>query len=399
MNNIMELLDKDKCCGCEVCKSVCKPNAISLKSNDEGFLYPEIDDNICVKCGKCSLTCPVLNHTESKMQSDCYAGYIADKNILINSSSGGFFTALANNFLRIYPDDGYVVGVVWDTTYSNVYHFCSKDINDIAKMRGSKYIQSNKGNIYDEVLSKLESEFNVLFVGCPCEVVALKRYLKKDYERLIAVDLVCKGPTSARMWKDYKLCLEQKYKSSITSVNMRYIGWKEWIPQWINIKFSNGNEFKKIFYTTDFGRAFYLVQRKSCYSCNFRDKGRMSDITLGDFHGANTLKKYYNRLGTSIVIANSEKGKCTISNLLSKDTLLLPVNYEEIIKHNPCIIKSNLPNEKRGIFLKLYNDVNMHLAVKKTYPLKERLINYLPPDLSGKLYRLAQLFKGRKGKS
>lgn len=53
---------EDKCTGCSVCAYICPTKAITMQMNDEGFKYPAIDDEKCVKCSKCLRFCHTLGN-------------------------------------------------------------------------------------------------------------------------------------------------------------------------------------------------------------------------------------------------------------------------------------------------------------------------------------------------
>lgn len=209
-NHIIE----SECCGCEACANVCPLKIIKFVQDREGFRYPFVDAEECINCKQCVNVCPAINYNENEnIKFMSKSGYIKDENILLSSSSGGFFSVLVNTFKKIYKD-GYISGVVWDEEYNYVYHVLDKG-NRINDMVGSKYIQSRKNFIYNEIKEKLENGGAVLFVGTGCEVVALKNVLKKDYEKLFTIDLICKGPCSEKAFVEYINKIKNKYKSKI----------------------------------------------------------------------------------------------------------------------------------------------------------------------------------------
>lgn len=390
---VFEKISKDMCCGCEACANICPKSVITFKSDAEGFRFPSVDSNGCINCNACVKVCPALNiNKEKEINFKVKAGYVLDNDIVKKSSSGGFFSAFVNAFKDRYPE-GKIVGVVWNSEYSYVHHIIDSG-ESVNLMRGSKYIQSRKNYIYREIKKYLSKGYAVLFTGTGCEVTALKRYLSVDYPLLFTIDIVCKGSCSEKLFAEYASRLEEKYKSTISNVNMRYIGWKTWIPQWIKIDFINGKTYKKIFYTTDFGRAFYLMQRKSCATCVFSGKRRVSDITLGDFHGADLCKEYYNPKGISIAVINTLKGD-QLTNAIDFDKIkMVDVSYDEVAIANPCLKGPVGENPKREVFVKYLFSIGLKKAVLKTYPLKERIINHLPPDVARNLYVIVRKIKG-----
>lgn len=52
---------KEDCCGCYACYSICPKEAISMREDLEGFVYPNIDIEKCIKCYKCEEVCVIKN--------------------------------------------------------------------------------------------------------------------------------------------------------------------------------------------------------------------------------------------------------------------------------------------------------------------------------------------------
>lgn len=175
------LLDMKKCSGCRACEKSCTAHAITMQENDEGFLYPIIDEAKCVDCGKCSKVCPIENAKGVKPLA-VYAAVHSDSKILMDSSSGGMFSAIAH---PVFDAGGTVFGCVLDSEF-NVIHQAAKDADTLSKMRGSKYVQSNVMNTYSEVKNLLKKGEQVLYTGTPCQIAGLKSYLGKEYTSLLS---------------------------------------------------------------------------------------------------------------------------------------------------------------------------------------------------------------------
>ena len=188
-----------KCSGCGACYNACPTNAISMQQNEEGFLYPVVDETKCSNCGLCKNICPVINLTyKNKSIPKCYA-FKATNKIRQKSTSGGAFAVLAKHFIE---NEGYVAGAIWTDDFL-VKHIVSNKIEDIEKMKKSKYLQSEIGDCYKKIKQLLESNIKVLFSGTPCQVAGLKAYLKKDYDNLFSLDLVCHGVPSSKVFQKY----------------------------------------------------------------------------------------------------------------------------------------------------------------------------------------------------
>lgn len=393
---VFETIKKEDCCGCEACSNICPTDAISFEMDEEGYYYPICDDQKCIHCNLCVRTCPISKDKESIVK-ECFAGYALDSKVVLNSSSGGVFSLILNKYLEEYHGKFFVAAVVWNQDFRGTHHMCSNDIEDMMRMRQSKYIQSRKHFVFRNIKKLLSEDNEVLFVGCPCEVAGLRCYLEKDYNNLLCIDLVCQGPTSEGVMSQYIDRINKKnHGLTITSINMRYVQDKTWIPQWIKIDTDKKDKvvFER-FYDTDIGRAVHILQRESCYQCKFNGNSRYSDITLGDFHGANSERDYYNANGTSIIIANTEKG-CEVVKSISPNAILEKVSYEEIEKYNPRLSSSMIRDSHRKQFSKDLLRFGLHYAAIKSWPVKMQ-IRQLTPGSIRKIYKKIKGFiKGKK---
>lgn len=208
---------KSDCCGCTACASICPRNAIRMVADDEGFLYPIVDEQKCISCDLCEKVCPEVNKPNIKTN---LAGYIVrnkDKDVLFNSSSGGFYTALCE---WIISHNGIVYGAAFDSAF-NVRHISATTIEQCVAFRGSKYVQSNLTEIFPKVRQDLRKGLLVCFSGTPCQIAGLRNYLRKDFDNLILVDFVCHGVSSPMLWDEYKKVIESKYHSLIIKTNFR----------------------------------------------------------------------------------------------------------------------------------------------------------------------------------
>lgn len=348
MNNI-KLVDEKICTGCGACYNICPKKAISMQPNDEGFLYPVINDDECVDCGLCLQSCAAYNpHYENSKEPECYAVW-ADDETRMKSSSGGAFTLLANYVL---DKGGYVCGAAWDKDF-NVEHIIVHNKKDLDKLRYSKYVQSNTKKTFAELKKYLDAGEYVLFTGTPCQVAGFYRFLGKEYEKLLTADVVCHGVPAQKIWQDF--LSELPYKDEIKSVNFRP---KEdgWGVFRLTFYLNDGTEVKlerNNAYFAGFEKA--LFYRKSCGTCPFNHIPRQGDVTLADFWGIEFYDKpLRDSKGTSCVMINSKKGEAIFKKISQNAQLVKKKNIEESTKYNKCFYAPTQVNEdKRKRFFDL----------------------------------------------
>lgn len=326
----MELFKEEKdCFGCSACMNICQSKAITMKADKRGFLYPQVDTERCVGCNLCKNICPLRNYIERSITFEplVFAAKNRDVNIRNNSSSGGVFYGLAEKILEY---DGIVYGALFDDTFQ-VIHKRGKTIDDIYRMQGSKYVQSNLGSIFKSVEEDLLNQKKVLFIGCPCQIDGLKRYLKDGIQdNLVTCDLVCKGVNSPKIWRDYLTYITKGERILAISFRDKTLGWRR--PS-MNIQTNKRNYIESASYDYFF-QAFYssLILRKSCFFCQYSRLKREGDITIGDFWGIeNIYPQMDDNRGISLVIVNSIKGQALFSQIES-DFDIKKVNIKNCIQ-------------------------------------------------------------------
>lgn len=360
------LLPLSKCTGCSACMNVCPQNCISMEDGGEGFLYPEINSHMCINCGLCKKVCPVLSNYTSSAKTLTFA--IKNKNEIdrFQSTSGGVFSLLAEYVLN---NNGIVYGAAYDEDFS-VHHVAVKNIKEISYLQGAKYVQSKIGNCFENIRRELEKKQIVLFSGTPCQCVGLKTFLRKEYDNLILVDLICHGVPSPKVWQayiDYRANNENAGVRPI-GINMRskVSGWSKY---GYSTEFNYGkNNITRTHNSQDlFMKAFIenICLRKSCSHCLEKGVERCTDFTLGDFWGIwNQYPDLDDDKGTSVVFVHSEKGKL-ILNQIKREIDYFEVNAEDACKENASLIKSSVPHKDRDIFLAEVNAANFEKMVNK----------------------------------
>lgn len=302
-----------------------------MDENHEGFVVPVVNNDKCINCGLCMAACPSLNQTREDNAPDpeCYAAQARDE-IREVSSSGGVFTLLAEEILA---RKGYVCGAAFRDDWT-VHHMIVDNKEELAKLRGSKYVQSDIGYCYREISKLLKAGKYVLFTGTPCQVAGLYLFLgKKDYETLYTVDIFCHGAPSPGVWKRY---LRENYDiASIRKINFRDKSAIGWSCSHVAITLHNGTKDISDDYTKWFHRSAIL--RPSCRECKYSQIPRPADISLGDFWGINSINADLNdKKGLSNVLINSEKGKHLYNSirLTKSHPVVLPPSYNNAdIRH------------------------------------------------------------------
>lgn len=348
---MIKYIVKEQCCGCEACSQICPKHCISMDYDEEGFLYPKVENDRCILCGRCEHVCPINNETNERKPLKVFAAQNDDDKIRILSSSGGIFYLLAKYILE---EEGIVFGAKFDNEW-NVVHGYTDNINEIKTFMGSKYVQSKIGNCYVFVRKFLQEGRKVLFSGTPCQIKALVLFLNKEYENLVLVDIVCHGVPSPVLWQEY-LAEESDKKSDIRNISFRYksLNWENFHLKIDKSYDGESIEESEPFNNSIWGTAFVhnLFLRPSCYKCPVKHLSSGSDFTLGDFWGIDSFYPDFNdHKGTSLFIINTKKGESLLPHLSFK---YLESSYDIGLMKNRVL---NVPmpyNNKREAFYEHY---------------------------------------------
>lgn len=328
--NIQEIITDEKCTGCCACMNICPTLAISMEENNESFIMPRVDNTLCLSCGKCVVVCPPLDVIyKNNPDPQCYV-FRANDEITAKSSSGGFFTALAESVLR---NGGIVSGVAFDNEF-NARNMLAANTEELGPMRRSKYVQSYPDFIYKKIKILLDKGQHILFTGTPCQVAALNSFLGKEYENLLCADLICSGvPSQAILHKYLQEVARGRMIKQISFRDKRY----GWVSDVLRIEFVDGSIYEGHGnadpYETGLHRKIFL--RKSCTNCPFCDFPRQGDLSMGDFCGVD-------KIVTSIKDADSIS--MVLTNTIKGETYLTEIDNKSLfIKIDTCDLRT-LPN-------------------------------------------------------
>lgn len=357
-------LEKKDCTGCGACFNVCPKGAIRMVEDESGFKYPVINHDLCIDCGLCKRTCPVLKKSSPQKfdTPKVYAAWSKDKDNRFKSTSGGLFTEIVT---PIIEKKGFVVGASYDEN-NMVYHKIVNDLEGLKELRQSKYLQSDTKNIYADTKKLLDNDKLIAFCGAPCQVSGLYKYLKKDYKNLLTIEFICRGMNSPKAYKAWLGEIEKSENKKVSKVWFKYKenGWKA-SPKCTRVDFTDG-DFKVFNGNENTYMEGYLNSnlyiRPACGTCRFNGLPRQADITLADFWGING--ELDDDEGTSLVIINTETGNAFFENI--KDKIFYDERkLEEVYDGNICFSTAVDINKKSEEFLKNVSENNFSEMVKK----------------------------------
>lgn len=364
---MIEITDKRNCTGCGACVNACPLHIISMKEDDEGFVYPVIEKETCIDCHLCEKRCPMLMERDAVCTSYqdfplFFAGQLKNKDDLMEVSSGGAFWAFAQTVIE---GGGVVYGAVQENV-DQIYHIRAANLDEIKKIRRSKYFQSDTRLTFCQAKEDLKNGLTVLFSGTGCQIAGLKAYLNKDYNNLYTCEVICHGVPSRKVWNAYRKEKEQMEGKQITGLIFRdkSAGWSK---NQYKISYHDGTEekeasIKQLFHAGYLKGLFY---RPSCGCCMFASLPRVADITLADYW------KYEGRfcqpgedMGVSLIAVNNEKGK----SLLQQATLYMefdPTERELALRSCKHMDEHPTENSDRNRFFRLFFKRGYHVAARK----------------------------------
>lgn len=372
---MITITDKTQCCGCSSCFNICPKEAINMEYDSEGFLYPKVDNAKCIKCGVCLKVCPILNNKKENKVLEVYGAKNKNVDEQLKSSSGGMFSIFANYVLE---NNGIVFGASFDNKWKVAHKYIDKK-EHLDSLRRSKYVQSDINTTYKQAKRFLDDNKLVLFTGTPCQIAGLKTFLQKDYENLIAIDIICFQVASPLVWG--KFLKENFNTEDIKQIDFRdkLYGWDKSIMSLSlknNIRYPKlpfiysllPQKIKMLLSATNYALSYRkgclsgLFSRPSCHDCSFKGD-RYSDFTMGDLWGINKiLPSMYDKNGVSVLTINSQKGK-TIFEKVKNNIEYEKIKYDDMVKYNPAFVSSAPAHPNREQFFKRYKTENLNKLI------------------------------------
>lgn len=312
---MIRITEKENCCGCSSCTQCCPVGAISMIPDEQGFLYPKVDNEKCFNCGKCEKICPIINPIpEKEFEQRAYLLQHKNQQILNESSSGGAFTAIAE---QVIQHNGVVFGAAYDCNFI-VHHTYVDNLGDLCIFRNSKYVQSDVENSYKKVKAFLNEKREVCFSGTPCQIEGLLNFLGDKPKNLVLVDIVCHAVPSPYVWKAYLQILKKRGVKDIKNLRFRDKDKYGYLYSQFSVETTSKKTYQGI-ETNEMLRAFFseICNRPSCYSCKFKKIYRRSDMTIWDCFDVDefTMSKIFEQnKGISRVLVHSKDGQKMIDH-------------------------------------------------------------------------------------
>lgn len=389
----MEICKKDKCTGCYACVNVCPKECITMQCDEYGELHPVVDKAKCIECNLCVKSCPNNYELEFRLPKHCYASWITDTKKRKLCASGGVGTMMSEYVIN--HENGVVYGTRYDDELNPVTT-SAETAAELEAFKGSKYVHSSVGQSYKEIKSHLKGRRMVLYIATPCQIAGLYSYLKRDYDNLITVDLICHGVNPSSYLKD-EIDYLKKRKNFKNVTNCRF-------------RTNDRNDFsltlwdkEKLLYKS---RAYHqpyfcgftmgVTMRENCYTCNYARPERVSDITIGDFIGLGKLESFnYNVKNTSSVFLNTDKAVYFYSKILKAESGYISIErkLEERLIYKPSLIHPFERHELASVFRENYIEYGFVKASRMTLRKiliinKIKNILTIPQRAIRKIYRM-----------
>lgn len=380
MTNSVSGITENNCCGCGSCVQSCPKYCISMQENERGFLLPTVDKSLCVNCGLCVSSCPEKEQPEFYSVKKAFAAVAKDMPLLKKSTSGGVFGLLS---LAVLKQGGVVYGCAWGDNFK-AEHIRIDSAEDLHLIQQSKYLQSDTGKTFAFVKKDLLNDIKVLYSGTACQIAGLRKFLKKNYNNLITLEVACHGVPSPGLFRKYIEWIEQNTGKKVSDYQFRN---KEKHRKGEHYKYcvTFDDESKK--YGFSWEDAYYgsflkgRTLRRTCYNCKYKNNERVADVMLSDYWGIEREHKDFPaQNGASAVVLCSDSAMDLFNSI--KDALIFKeTTFEQIIKHNHSLVQSSSVDE--NLQIKTINtDLNdLFTSLKPKFDIKVRVKNLVPEKL------------------
>lgn len=305
---MLKISDKHQCSGCGACADVCPVNCIEYSHDALGFIYPKIDATKCINCGSCDRVCPIKpENLFTRKATNCFAAWANDETVHKTSSSGGLGYILSKSVI----DRGGIVYGCSAESPMHIRHIRVDNDSKLALLQGSKYVQSDTRGIYKAIKEDIRKGKEVLIIGTPCQVAAVRNLFRKYPENLYTVDLICHGVPSQKMLNEQIRTINRGEPQTISFRNGNDFC--------LRLRYAGKEDFNGSVWSVPYYKAFFkgYSYRPSCYSCPYAGSKRIGDITVGDFWGIKNQQNLpeISRNGISVVLVSTDKGQSLLDTV------------------------------------------------------------------------------------
>lgn len=366
---MIKLADKESCTACGACAFVCAKNSITMIEDEHGSVYPSLDSTNCVECGRCQKTCPILSPLDVNTPQIAYSAWSSDEKERETSASGGI---AAEIYKKAVSEGCDIAGAVQQDDFRVVMQL-SSDEKAIMKFKNSKYVFSEAWHVYQEIKQSLKADKNVVFIGLPCQVAALRKIFREN-EKILFVEVVCHGTAPFSYLKQHIEHIEHTKNEKAIRMSFR-----DPDTYTYTFTFTLYNKDGKRFYaevprkTDSYQYAYHstISYRENCYHCHFAREQRIADITLSDYKGLGRMAPCsYGETNVSCILVNTEKGKKFIKEMIQEKRIYADERpVREPIEGDPQLRQPSLKGAARMDFERLIKvndfETTMQIVMKR----------------------------------